>query len=85
MRLNRDCAPPCELTWRVRRISGDSPTRPWLIYHGPDMITGLRRDPVLGAYEAGWVMQLPSGTSTHATIGDAQQYLIRLLHNVDRG
>ena len=32
-----------------------------------------------------WVMQLASGISTHATIGDAQQYLIRLVHNIDRG
>ena len=31
-----------------------------------------------------WVMQLASGISTHATIGDAQQYLIRLVHYVDR-
>ena len=27
-----------------------------------------------------WVMHLASGISTHATIGDAQQHLIRLLH-----
>ena len=27
-----------------------------------------------------WVMHLASGISTHATIGDAQQHLIGLLH-----
>ena len=32
-----------------------------------------------------WVMHLASGISTHATIGDAQQYLIRLVHMVTDG
>ena len=32
-----------------------------------------------------WVMKLPSGSSTHATIRDAQQYLIRLLHEETEG
>ena len=30
-------------------------------------------------------MQIPSGTSMQATIGDAQQYLIRLLHEETEG
>ena len=29
-----------------------------------------------------WVMHLASGISTHATIGDAQQHMIRLLHRL---
>ena len=32
-----------------------------------------------------WVMQLASGISTHATIGDAQQYLIRRVHMATDG
>ena len=32
-----------------------------------------------------WVMRLASGISTHATIGDAQQHMIRLLHEETEG
>ena len=80
MRLRRECIPPCRLTWRARRMDGTMPTRPWLIYHGPDMVTGLSRYLLPSGRRHGWVMRLASGTSTHATIGDAQQRLIRMVH-----
>ena len=70
MKLSRECAPPCLLVWKVRRMQGSSPFRPWLIYHGHDLLAGLRRYPG-NRRRHGWVMRLASGSSTHATIGDA--------------
>ena len=44
-----------------------------------------RRAGVKSRGDLRWVMHLASGISTHATIGDAQQYLIRLVHMATDG